>query len=92
MNEAVGLISVCVNVSGAVLDRNITVFLSTENNTAVCEFLFVFHLFSVCQIVNCIPQAVLLVIMCGLPTSLSSHLSSSAMGVFLRDYGTLHLN
>ena len=37
-SEAVGLVSVCINISGTVLDRNITVLLSTENNMAICEF------------------------------------------------------
>jgi len=40
-SEAVGLVSVCVNISGTVLDRNITVLLSTEDNTAICECVFV---------------------------------------------------
>ena len=43
-SEAVGLVSVCVNISGTVLDRNITVLLSTEKNTATCEFFIVFKL------------------------------------------------
>ena len=45
-SEAVGLVSVCVNISGTVVDRDITVLLSTENNTATCEFFFVFKLLS----------------------------------------------
>ena len=37
LSEADGLVSVCVNISGAVLDRNVSVLLSTEDDTAVCE-------------------------------------------------------
>jgi len=37
VREAEGLLSVCVNISGAILNRNITVLLSTEDDTAVCE-------------------------------------------------------
>jgi len=37
VTEADGLVSVCVTISGAVLNRNISVLLSTEDSTAVCE-------------------------------------------------------
>jgi len=58
--EAVGLVSVCVNISGTVVDRDITVLLSTENNTAICESVFVLKLLSLSesQIVNCIARTV----------------------------------
>ena len=45
VSEADGSVSVCTAVSGAVLDRNITVLLSTQDNTATCKFVcFVFNL------------------------------------------------
>ena len=38
VSEADGSVSVCIAISGAVLERNITVILSTQDNTAVCKF------------------------------------------------------
>ena len=37
VSEADGSASVCVNISGAILNRNVTVLLSTQDNSAVCE-------------------------------------------------------
>jgi len=37
VSEADGSASVCVNISGAILSRNVTVLLSTQDNSAVCE-------------------------------------------------------
>ena len=44
VNEADGSVSVCTAVSGAVLDRNITVLLSTQDLTATCKIIFMFSL------------------------------------------------
>jgi len=44
LSEADGSVSVCIAVSGAVLDRNITVILSTQDNTAICKFVIMFDL------------------------------------------------
>ena len=40
-SEANGSVSVCMNIFGAVLARSVTVSLSTQDNTAFCEFVFV---------------------------------------------------
>ena len=37
VGENDGSVSVCINISGAVLERNVTVFLSTGNFDATCE-------------------------------------------------------
>ena len=37
--EAAGSVSVCITVTGAILDRDVTVLLSTQDNTAMCESL-----------------------------------------------------
>ena len=44
VSEADGSVSVCTDISGAVLDRNVTVLLSTQDNLAVCKLVFVFKL------------------------------------------------
>ena len=46
VNEAQGSVAVCVVIFGATLDRNVTVLLSTQNGTAICEFVFVLKLLS----------------------------------------------
>ena len=40
VSEADGSVSVCTAISGAVLDRNVTILLSTQDNTAICKFVF----------------------------------------------------
>ena len=40
-SEANGSVSVCMNIFGAVLARSVTVLLSTQDDTAFCEFVFV---------------------------------------------------
>ena len=42
-SEDDSFVSVCINITGTV-SRNITVFLSTQDNTAICEFVFLFQL------------------------------------------------
>ena len=37
VGENDGSVSVCINISGAVLERNVTVFLSTGGFDATCE-------------------------------------------------------
>jgi len=44
VTEADGSVSVCTAVSGAVLDRNITVLLSTQDLIATCKIIFMFSL------------------------------------------------
>ena len=39
VRESNGSVSVCINISGAVLERNVTVLLSTEDFEATCECL-----------------------------------------------------
>ena len=41
VSEADGSVTMCTGISGAVLDRNVTVLLSTRDNTAICKFVFV---------------------------------------------------
>ena len=41
VSEADGSVSVCTAISGAVLDRNVSIQLSTGDNTAICKFVFV---------------------------------------------------
>jgi len=38
VSETDGSVSVCTAISGVVLDRNVTVLLSTQDNTATCKF------------------------------------------------------
>ena len=42
VGENDGSVSVCINISGAVLERNVTVFLSTEGFDATCKLLLMF--------------------------------------------------
>ena len=37
VRENNGSVSVCINISGAILERNITVLLSTRDDEATCE-------------------------------------------------------
>ena len=37
VRENSGSVSVCINISGAVLERNVTVLLSTMDDEATCE-------------------------------------------------------
>ena len=39
VGENDGSVSVCIDISGAVLERNVTVFLSTEGFDATCKLL-----------------------------------------------------
>ena len=39
VSESDGSISVCVNISGASLERNVTVYVSITDGTAMCESL-----------------------------------------------------
>ena len=41
VRENSGSVSVCVNISGAVLERNITVLLSTWGDEATCESTYI---------------------------------------------------
>ena len=42
-SESVGSVSVCINIFGAELNRSVTVVLSTQDGTAVCE-LYMYYL------------------------------------------------
>ena len=42
VGENDGSVSVCIDISGAVLERNVTVFLSTEGFDATCKLLLMF--------------------------------------------------
>ena len=46
VSEADGSVSVCVNVSGASLDRDVTVYVSIDDGTAMCE--------SLCDYIHCV--------------------------------------
>ena len=41
VGENDGSVSVCIDISGAVLERNVTVFLSTEGFDATCKLLLI---------------------------------------------------
>ena len=42
VGENDGSVSVCIDISGAVLERNVTVFLSTDGFDAICKLLLMF--------------------------------------------------
>lgn len=42
-SESLGSVSVCINIFGATLASSVTVLLSTQDDTAIGEFIFVFN-------------------------------------------------
>ena len=46
VSEDDGSVSVCVDISGASLDRDVTVYVSIDDGTAMCE--------SLCDYIHCI--------------------------------------
>ena len=48
-SESLGSVSVCINIFGAILARSVTVSLSTQDDTAFCEFVFVLAVYCIAK-------------------------------------------